>query len=69
MYVSKEANSSNRGKSSAYVLFTNVEDEEGEPVLLASGKLISSPSILLTANQEYGGKGKRKTSDWLNSLF
>ena len=44
-----------RGKSSAYKSFLDVEDEEGAMTLLAIAKLISSPSILSTANQGYGG--------------
>ena len=51
----KEPSSPYRGKSSAFILIRDVEDEEVESILLALGKLVSSPSILLTANQGYEG--------------
>ena len=65
----QKANSTSRGKSSAFKLIGYVEDEEGEVALLATEKLESTPSILLTTNQVYGDKGKRKSPDWCCSCL
>ena len=50
----KKPSSKSRGKSSVFKGLGNVEDEEGDTILLDTGKLISSPSILSTTNQGYG---------------
>ena len=65
----QKANSLSRGKSSAYKLFGYVEDEEGEVTLLATAKLKTTPSILLTTNQVHGDKEKRKSPDWCCSCL
>ena len=58
------ANSNVRGKSSAYKPLRDVEDEEGELILLVPTKLKTTPSILSTTNQGYGKRENRKSPDW-----
>ena len=53
-----EANSNLRGKSSVFKGNRDVEDEEGDETLLATAKLLSSPSILFTTNQDHGNREK-----------
>ena len=64
-----EANSLLRGKSSVYKGKRDVEDEEGDETLLATAKLLPSPSILFTTNQDHGNRENSKFPDWCSSGF
>ena len=63
----QETNSIPEAKSSAYKPLGDVEDEEGETILLVTTKLKSTPSILSSTNQGHEEREERKTPDWCAS--
>ena len=67
--IARRTNSHSRGNPLLIKGFKYVEDEEGETILLDTGNLKTTPSILFYSNQRYGKRENYKDSDWFGSCL